>query len=70
VSGHDAFTVDPHELRRKVVLVSQEPNPFPHITIFDNVALPARLKRIVKSIQELHEVAKRTLGIRERNALG
>lgn len=58
VLGQDVFAVDPYELRRKVVLVSQEPNPFPHMTIYDNVALPARLNGIVKSRQELNEIVK------------
>ncbi|MEM4686703.1 MAG: phosphate ABC transporter ATP-binding protein, partial [Zestosphaera sp.] len=58
VLGRDIFTVDPYELRRKVVLVSQEPNPFPHMTIYDNVALPARLNGIARSKQELNEIVK------------
>ncbi|MCS7128081.1 MAG: phosphate ABC transporter ATP-binding protein [Sulfolobales archaeon] len=58
VLGRDVFTIDPCELRRKVVLVSQEPNPFPHMTIFDNVALPAKLNGIARNKQELYEVVK------------
>lgn len=58
VLGQDVFTADPYELRRRVVLVSQEPNPFPHMTIYDNVALPAKLNGIAKSKQELDEIVR------------
>lgn len=58
VLGRDVFTVDPYELRRKVVLVSQEPNPFPHMNIYDNVALPARLNGIAKNKRELDEIVR------------
>lgn len=58
VLGQDVSELDPYELRRKVVLVSQEPNPFPHMTIYDNVALPAKLNKTVRNIQELNELVK------------
>ncbi|MGC8975937.1 MAG: phosphate ABC transporter ATP-binding protein [Thermoprotei archaeon] len=58
VLGQDIFRFDPYELRRRVVLVSQEPNPFPHMTIYDNVALPAKLNKTVKNSQELNELVK------------
>jgi len=54
----DVFDMDPYELRRYVVMVSQEPNPFPHLNIFDNVALPARLNGVVKSKNDLHELVR------------
>jgi len=58
VLGQDIYSVNPYDLRRKVVLVSQEPNPFPHMTIYDNVALPARLNKVVKSKQELDDLVR------------
>ncbi|MEM3849070.1 MAG: ATP-binding cassette domain-containing protein [Zestosphaera sp.] len=58
VLGRDTSAINPYELRRRVVLVSQEPNPFPHLTIFDNVALPARLNGVVKSKRELNELVE------------
>lgn len=67
VLGQDIYSVNPYDLRRKVVLVSQEPNPFPHMTIYDNVALPARLNKVVKSKQELDDLVRWAL---EGHALG
>jgi phosphate transport system ATP-binding protein len=58
VLGQDIYSVDPYDLRRRVVLVSQEPNPFPHMTIYDNVALPARLNKIVRTKRELDDLVK------------
>jgi len=58
VLGQDVYSVDPYDLRRRVVLVSQEPNPFPHMTIYDNVALPARLNKVVRSKRELDDLVR------------
>lgn len=38
--------VDPMEIRKKVGMVFQQPNPFPTMTIFDNVAVGLRLNGI------------------------
>ncbi|GFP26310.1 phosphate transport system ATP-binding protein, partial [Candidatus Hakubella thermalkaliphila] len=35
--------VDPVELRRRVGMIFQKPNPFPHLSIFENVAAGLRL---------------------------
>jgi phosphate transport system ATP-binding protein len=58
VLGEDVFRADPYKLRSRVVMVSQEPNPFPHMTIYDNVALPARLNGVARSRRELDEVVR------------
>ncbi len=39
-------TIDPVELRRKIGMVFQRPNPFPTFSIFDNVAAGLRLNGI------------------------
>ncbi|MEN3013482.1 MAG: phosphate ABC transporter ATP-binding protein PstB [Endomicrobiia bacterium] len=38
--------VDPMDVRRKVGMVFQQPNPFPTMTIFDNVAIGLKLNGI------------------------
>jgi len=58
VLGRDVHEWDPYRLRSRVVLVQQEPTPFPNLSIFDNVALPARLNRVVKSKSELASLVK------------
>ena len=41
--------VDPISIRRKVGMVFQYPNPFPHLTIYDNIAIGLKLNNLVKS---------------------
>ncbi len=43
--GQDIYSpgVDPVEVRRRIGMVFQKPNPFPTMTIFDNVAAGVRL---------------------------
>jgi len=38
--------VDPTEVRSKVGMVFQKPNPFPHLSIYDNVAIGLKLRGI------------------------
>ena len=48
LDGHDVLggDVDPVHLRRRVGMVFQRPNPFPTMSIFDNVAAGLRLNGI------------------------
>ncbi|QDA31144.1 phosphate ABC transporter ATP-binding protein [Thermococcus indicus] len=46
---------DPIEIRKQVGMVFQYPNPFPHMTIYDNVAVGLKLNRLVRSREELDE---------------
>src|SRR5690349_20158083 len=50
LDGHDVYGpgVDPVEVRRQIGMVFQQPNPFPTMSIYDNVAAGLRLngKRI------------------------
>ncbi|WP_010478423.1 phosphate ABC transporter ATP-binding protein [Thermococcus zilligii] len=45
--------VDPMDVRKRVGMVFQYPNPFPHLTIYDNVAIGPKLNRMVSSKEEL-----------------
>jgi len=66
VGGHVYFDgvdiyapdVDPTWVRRRIGMVFQHPNPFPHMTIYDNVAIGPRLNRMVKSKKELDELVR------------
>jgi phosphate transport system ATP-binding protein len=55
-----ANDVDPVAVRRTVGMVFQRPNPFPTMTIFDNVAAGLKLNG-VKSKGKLNEVVERSL---------
>ncbi len=58
IMGKDIYEWDPYELRRYVVLVQQEPTPFPNLSIFDNVALPAKLNGVARSREEVEKLVR------------
>ncbi|ANZ37378.1 phosphate ABC transporter ATP-binding protein [Lentzea guizhouensis] len=62
LDGEDIYasTVDPVEVRRTIGMVFQRPNPFPTMSIRDNVVAGLRLSG-VKNKKELDEVAERSL---------
>ncbi len=49
----DVLKADPYHVRRLTGMVFQEPNPFPHMTIYDNVAIGPRLHRLARNKEEL-----------------
>jgi len=53
--------VDPVLLRRKVGMVFQQPNPFPRMSVFDNVAVGLRLNGRRKSRGEIADVVEKSL---------
>ena len=56
VFGIDALRADPYELRSKIGMVFQTPNPFPHMSIYENVALAAKINRVAKTKEELDRI--------------
>ncbi len=58
VLGLDAYAVDPYWLRKRVGMVFQIPNPFPHLSIYGNVALAAKVCGVAKNRQELDRVVE------------
>ena len=62
LDGQDLYAadVDPVAVRRTVGMVFQRPNPFPTMTIFDNVVAGLRLNGI-KDKTQLQEAAERSL---------
>jgi len=53
--------IDPVLLRRKVGMVFQQPNPFPRMSVFDNVAVGLRFNGSMKSRADIAEVVERSL---------
>ncbi len=53
--------VDPTDIRKEVGMVFQYPNPFPHLTIYDNVAIGLKLNKLVKTKEEADERIKWSL---------
>jgi phosphate transport system ATP-binding protein len=58
VLGYDAFSVDPYELRRSIGMVFQVPNPFPHLTIYENVAIAAKINGVARTKKDLDDIVK------------
>lgn len=58
IRGKSVFEMDPAELRRRVGMVFQTPNPFPHMSIYDNVALAARVNGVARTREELDSVVR------------
>jgi len=52
--------IDPVQIRRRVGMVFQKPNPFPTMSIYDNVAAGLRLTGAKKG-QNLDEIVKKSL---------
>jgi phosphate transport system ATP-binding protein len=43
LDGEDVYSIDPVLIRKKIGMVFQKPNPFPTMSIFDNVAAGLRM---------------------------
>jgi len=54
-------SIDPAAVRRAIGMVFQQPNPFPTMSIADNVAAPARFNGIVKGKAAEAELVERSL---------
>ena len=62
VEGVDVYAagIDPVQIRRKIGMVFQKPNPFPTMSVFDNVVAGLRLGGM-RERAVLHEAAERAL---------
>jgi len=62
LDGSDIYgeSLDPVEVRRRIGMVFQKPNPFPNMSVSDNVVAGLKL-RGVRNRGELEEAAKRSL---------
>ena len=61
--GKDIYApeVDPTEVRRGIGMVFQKPNPFPLMSITENVSAGLRLARTVKNKGEIASIVERSL---------
>ncbi len=58
VLGRDIMDWDVYELRRTAVYVAQTPNPFPHMTIYENVAIGPVLHDMVRNKDDLDKIVR------------
>jgi phosphate transport system ATP-binding protein len=63
VDGMDIYgpEVDPTEIRSQIGMVFQQPNPFPTMTIYENVIAGVKLKGQKLPKEELDEIVERSL---------
>jgi phosphate transport system ATP-binding protein len=61
--GEDIYTVgiDPVDVRRRIGMVFQRPNPFPTLSIRDNIAFGLRVNRLASSRAQLDEIIEKCL---------
>ncbi len=58
VYGVDVYRENPYRVRRLMGMVFQTPNPFPHMSIYDNVAIGPRLHGLVRDKEELDKLVE------------
>ena len=61
LNGEDIFKMSAIKLRRKTGMVFQRPNPFPTMSIYDNVIAGYKLNGINQKKQERDEIVERSL---------
>ena len=63
LDGSDIYAqgADPVAIRRRIGMVFQKPNPFPTMSIFDNVAAGMRLNRLFSSRKQFEDQVERSL---------
>jgi phosphate transport system ATP-binding protein len=61
LDGEDIYAADPVQVRRQVGMVFQRPNPFPTMSIFDNVCAGLRLNSLWTSRRAMEEPVERGL---------
>ncbi|MDI6851481.1 MAG: phosphate ABC transporter ATP-binding protein PstB [bacterium] len=61
LGGKDIFEMSPEDVRAKVGMVFQRPNPFPHMSIYDNVIAGYILRGIKLKREEKDEIVERNL---------
>jgi phosphate transport system ATP-binding protein len=64
LEGRDIYSsgVDPVAIRRKIGMVFQKPNPFPSLSVFDNVAVGLKLAGVRRGAA-LREIVERSLSL-------
>jgi phosphate transport system ATP-binding protein len=61
LKGKDIYAMEPIELRRQVGMVFQKPNPFPTMSIYDNVIAGYKLNGIKMGKDELDGIVEQSL---------
>jgi phosphate transport system ATP-binding protein len=63
LEGDDIYdpSVDPVEVRRQIGMVFQAPNPFPTMSVYDNVAAGLKLNRTRMKRQDMDDVVEHSL---------
>jgi phosphate transport system ATP-binding protein len=61
LTGQDIYRINPILVRRKVGMVFQKPNPFPTMSIYDNVIAGYKLNGVRRSKSDLNVIVEESL---------
>lgn len=63
LDGEDIYAppIDPVNIRRRIGMVFQKPNPFPTMSVMENAVAGRRLSSILSKRSEMEEIAERSL---------
>jgi phosphate transport system ATP-binding protein len=56
--GLDVYKSNPYRVRRMMGMVFQMPNPFPHLSIYDNIAIGPRLHGLMEGKDKLDKLVE------------
>lgn len=61
LDGKNIYEMPATEVRRKIGMVFQQPNPFPHMSIYDNIAFALKANKIVNKKEDIDQIVEDAL---------
>jgi phosphate transport system ATP-binding protein len=61
LDGKNIYEMPASEVRRKIGMVFQQPNPFPHMSIYDNIAFAVKANKLAKTKDEINKIVEDAL---------
>jgi len=61
LDGKNIYEMPASEVRRKIGMVFQQPNPFPHMSIYDNIAFAVKANKLAKTKDEINQIVEDAL---------
>ncbi|MEM3832133.1 MAG: phosphate ABC transporter ATP-binding protein [Thermoprotei archaeon] len=61
LDGKNIYEIPATEVRRRIGMVFQQPNPFPHMSIYDNIAFAVKANKIARKREEIDQIVEDAL---------
>jgi len=61
LNGKNIYEMPASEVRRKIGMVFQQPNPFSHMSIYDNIAFAVKANKLAKTKDEINQIVEDAL---------